>query len=299
MSFPPRPQPPPELSEAAKDGGLVVFVGAGVSRLVGCPSWDGFADGVLGQLVPEKLSHYELAQLRSSVDAKKRLSLAKIIAADAKVEIDYGRLLVGSPNKSAVYGHLAKFNCSFVTTNYDEHLVPAVNAMRDWRDWRFIQRGQFLSQNLDRLGSVIHLHGSVRDSDSMIISTREYLEHYASPEVQVFLVELFRRKTVLFIGYGLEEVEILEYMFRKGSARAEPVPRRYILQGFFDAEKRLCELLTVYYRENFGSVVVPFPRDHADYEQLTDILAEWAVTLKFGSLALADEIAAIEDEING
>ena len=42
---------PPEVIDAALDGKLVVFVGAGVSRLAGLPGWDGWAKGVLEQLV--------------------------------------------------------------------------------------------------------------------------------------------------------------------------------------------------------------------------------------------------------
>jgi hypothetical protein len=46
------PDVPPEVEFAAQSGKLVVFVGAGISRLINCPSWQGFADKVLEQLTP-------------------------------------------------------------------------------------------------------------------------------------------------------------------------------------------------------------------------------------------------------
>ena len=133
----------------------------------------------------------------------------------------------------------------------------------------------------------------------MIVSTQDYLEHYATPEVRDFLAYLFRRKSVLFLGYGLEEVEVLEYILRKGGARPEEHARRYIVQGFFNAERRLFELLSEYYRSGFGTTLIPFPRDELGYGQLTEIIDDWATALQFGGLALADEIAALEDEIDG
>jgi len=299
-AFDPLPRPPRDLAEAAREGQLVVFVGAGLSRLIGCPSWDGFANGALEQLVPKNIDHYELAQIKTVLDPKKRMSLAKIIADRAEVDIDFANILSAtSPPSGSVYSHLAKFRCAFVTTNYDKYIVPEVNNARAEVDWRFIRRDQLLGVNIDRLGNVVHLHGCVDEPSQMVVSTRDYLEHYATEEVKSFLSDLFRRKSVLFMGYGLEEVEILEYIFRNGRAVPEPHTRRYILQGFFNAEGRLFDLLSEYYREGFGAELIPFPRDQANYSQLTEILAAWAAVLQFGQVALADEIAAIEEEING
>lgn len=42
-TFNPSPDVPAEVENAAKAGELVVFVGAGISRLIGCPDWDTLA----------------------------------------------------------------------------------------------------------------------------------------------------------------------------------------------------------------------------------------------------------------
>src|SRR6185437_9441267 len=41
------PEPPEGLREAALRGNLVLFIGAGASRVAGCPGWDEFANGAL------------------------------------------------------------------------------------------------------------------------------------------------------------------------------------------------------------------------------------------------------------
>ena len=78
---------------------------------------------------------------------------------------------------------------------------------------------------------------------------RDYLNHYSSKEVQDFLRYLFEKKTILFLGYGLDEIEVLEYILRGGGAgmTREERTRRYMLQGFFNAEMGLYNLLHDYY----------------------------------------------------
>lgn len=110
---------------------------------------------------------------------------------------------------------------------------------------------------------------------------------------------LFERKTVLFLGYSLEETEVLEYVLRRGGASGGGRKRRFILQGFFQAETGLCDLLSDFYRDSFATELIGFPKDYKSYGQQTEILAAWSRKLSFGSIALTDEAAALEDEISG
>jgi len=279
-----------------------VFVGAGISRLIKCPSWDGFADSVLEQLVPGGIDYHELSQINAIRDPKKRLSIAKIIAKKRKLVIDYESIFKVTLGSDNVYKYLNSFNSSFVTTNYERYLCPDSRSADPEEEWRFYRREQLLRLNLDKNGNVVHLHGCLDDPDNMVITTKDYLEHYSSDEVQTFLKYLFEKKTVLFLGYGLEEIEVLEYILRRGKltsrSGSEPT-RRYILQGFFNAEIALFELLREYYQESFGTELIGFPKDYRNYHHQVDILASWSTKLKFGGVALVDEVTALEDEIRG
>lgn len=301
-TFNPSPDVPSEIENAAQSGELVVFVGAGISRLVGCPSWDGFADKVLDQLVPAGIDFHELSQINAIRDPKKRLSIAKIIAEKKKLEVDYQSIFKVELQPDNVYSYLNSFNSSFVTTNYEKYLRPNSRSADPDAEWRFHRREQLLRLNLDKNGNVIHLHGCLDDPENMVITTKDYLEHYSSEEVQAFLKYLFERKTVLFLGYGLEEIEVLEYILRRGSVSSrtgdEPV-RRYILQGFFNAEMALFDLLRDYYRDSFGTELIGFPKDYKSYHHQVEILSSWSKKLKFGGVALVDEVTALEDEIRG
>jgi hypothetical protein len=299
-TFDPTPDLPPEVEQAAQSGELVVFVGAGVSRLIGCPSWDSLANKVLHQLAEKKgINYYELSQIENISDPKKRLSIAQIVARKKKIAIEYAPLFqVNLPDEN-IYTYLNSLNSSFVTTNYEKYIRPDSRKHQAEDKWRFYRREHLLGVHLDRNGNVLHLHGNTDDADSMVITTKDYLDHYSSSAVQEFLRDLFERKTVVFIGYGLEEVEILEYILTKGGSGKEERVRRFILQGFFNAEMDLYQLLCEHYRQSFSTDLIGFPKDYKSYDHLTDVLSSWAKKLRFGTLALSDEAKALEDEIGG
>jgi hypothetical protein len=235
-------------------------------------------------------------------DPKKRLSIAKIVAQKKGIKIDYTSIFEVTLKPNNVYDYLNAFNSSFITTNYEKYLKPCSRENEPEENWRFYKREQLLGVNLDRNGNVVHLHGCLDVPDSMVITTRDYLDHYSSKEVEMFLKDLFKRKTVLFLGYGLDEIEVLEYILRRGEASSKSEServRRYILQGFFNAEMALFELLQAYYQDLFSTKLIGFPKDYSDYGHQVEILASWSKKLKFGGMSLVDEVAALEDEIRG
>jgi hypothetical protein len=300
--FNPTPIIREEIKNAAQSGELVVFVGAGVSRLVDCPTWEDFADKILIQLVPKGIDYYELSQIQAISDPKKKLSIARIVAQEKNIDLDYKAIFEIKTPTVNVYSHLNKFNCTFVTTNYDKFLLPQSRKAEPEDNWRFYKKTDLLREKLDVNGNVIHLHGCINDPKNMVITTRDYLDHYSRPDVQEFLMYLFESKTVLFLGYGLEEIEILEYILRRGGAgarRANTRINRFILQGFFNAEMALFQKLRSYYRETFVADLIGFPKDYQSFSQQIEILANWSEKLIFMSMGLTDEAAALEDEING
>ena len=85
----PIPTLPEELKQAALDGTLVIFVGAGASRLLGCPSWDGLADLVLESLAKVEIITYGDVERLKYLEARKKLSIAHQIASENGQRIDY------------------------------------------------------------------------------------------------------------------------------------------------------------------------------------------------------------------
>src|SRR5258705_8930341 len=80
IPLPERPPPPPELLDAADTGKLVLFVGAGVSRLCGSPNWEGFSHALLGWLIQKGLINHSVRTQLGNLPLKMRLSISLSIA---------------------------------------------------------------------------------------------------------------------------------------------------------------------------------------------------------------------------
>jgi len=206
----PIPELPLEIKEAALDGRLVLFVGAGASMLLGMPSWSGLALKVLEQLREDKKINYsELEQLKK-LKPKIQLSIAKQIARSEGCSLNLKQYLKPTKN-SQIYDFINSIGAACVTTNYDHELspVPVNEAKKDVFSEeieadatkppikRVFDPKDFKVSDLDSPGTVTHLHGDMVNPDKMIVSTESYLNHYDREEVQHFLKSLFKTKIVL------------------------------------------------------------------------------------------------------
>jgi hypothetical protein len=279
------PELPDEIIQAGLNGELVLFVGAGASMLLGLPSWGGLATKALQSLQEKKLLNFsELEQLRN-LDPKKQLSIATLIASENGQKLELSGYFEGKSEGASIYKSINDIGCVCVTTNYDELLTPRYLDVDDGSKTpaavkRVCQREDFLAKHLDEPGTVIHLHGGISHPETMVVTTKDYLEHYDDPNVQHFLGELFASKIVLFIGYGLEESEILEHILRRGGVKTSADRRRFALQGYFRSQQPLYENIHRYYEKSFGVHVIGFVRDHEDYLQQESLLRDWAPKIK-------------------
>ena len=290
--IPPIPQ---ELQEAAGRGKLIIFVGAGVSRLAGGPSWDQLANSLLKNLAKGKLLSFgDLDQLKN-IPARKKISIAMDICRENGFVPPFREILHShaSPEKThQVYRDLYSIGTAFVTTNYDEWLDVLAETPHPSPDPIivsplahlgrsptlvanvFFGKEQLTIEKLATRGSVIHLHGSVRDPDTMVLTARQYLDHYRDPFVQTFLDELFQAYTVLFVGYGLEEDEILDHILRKRDGTKEK--QHFRLFPRYSYQDRLCAHLAGYSLNHCGVQHVDYCIDDKDHEQLVTVIADWS-----------------------
>ena len=312
-------------------GKLVPFIGAGVSRLAGCPGWDELGTAALRFFVTRgELGHGEL-DLLSKLPSRVKLSIAQQLESKHRVRIDYKTLLSPSCESrqigERVYASLSNLGKQIVvTTNYDEWLdgdrrqpsmpvalseqpvvpsPPRMNVIYDRKD--------ITVSCLDHPeNTIVHIHGSLKQPETMVLTTRDYLDLYAghrattepSDDVEnpylTFLERLFSRWQVLFIGYGLEELDILEYVLQKArpSARARAraqAPRHFILEGFFDYQAPLVDRLGTYYREECGVELLPFSREQGGRQQLADVIEHLCRKLDIGEQPALDRREDMEN----
>jgi hypothetical protein len=178
---------PETLRLAAVQSKLIPFIGAGVSQLGGCPDWNEFADGALRFFIEKgRLSHAQIDQI-SSLSSRVKLSLALELEKEHGLPIDFRKLLEPpSATKKIgdeVYENLSRLATTFVTTNYDDWLDqnPPTPFRADENSFSskplttsrhpFYRRKDISVENLDVPNAVFHIHGSIHDRKSMILTT--------------------------------------------------------------------------------------------------------------------------------
>lgn len=307
---------PRKLRDAAFLKKLVPFIGAGASVIAGYPDWEHLANAALRFLVSkQKLDHAQLSQVEK-LSARVKLSLAVDMEQRHGLSIEFDKILKPSiecrERGENLYRHISKlFQCSttVVTTNFDVELDKprpvagtdreAVIRTDDMPVLRSIfSLPELTIEALDMPNVVIHLHGSVRDRKSMLLTTADYLHRYHGHQHEngkfeenpylTLLRSLFANRNVLFIGYGLSEMEILEYVLQKGLQQSHALlqtgaeePRHYLIQGFFKHELELARNLERYFL-SFGIGLLPFSRNEQDWEGLIDVIGKLAEDLPRG-----------------
>lgn len=207
------------ILDALRDDELVVFVGAGVS--MGPPSnlasfeklakdiaqgtgQVAFApfDRFLGQLHHRKVAvHERAAQLLSPSGS-----------APNALHHDLLRLF-----RSADRVRL-------VTTNFDHHFEIAAEAM--FGKLPDVYRAPALPLGREFNG-IVHVHGSLSRASRMVLTDVDFGRAYLTEGwARRFLVEVFRRYTVLFVGYSHTDV-VMNYLAR--ALPADSVAGRFVL----------------------------------------------------------------------
>lgn len=288
----------PDILDAAAYGKLIIFIGAGVSKIVGCPLWQEFANLMLDDLYKKEcINYYEYENLKVNKDSRKLLSICKKIYQEKKIELlDFETIFYGDEDKKIEYGAIYKdlyaFNSIYITTNYDifldQVLIDIQNSDKLTQKNKhslnsnnlknpskiIYEKSELLTSNLN-YKNIIHLHGCVKNPKTMIISITDYLEHYAKgSEVSYFLEDLFQNFTVLFIGFGLDEYEIMEFLLNKVKHGKKEL-RHFMLYPIFKSAKNLLKFQDDYYA-TLSVKLIPFQIDKRGHNQLALIINQWS-----------------------
>ncbi|MEY4616406.1 MAG: hypothetical protein RJB66_1366 [Pseudomonadota bacterium] len=309
---------PEEIRVAAKMGRLTFFIGAGVSRLYGLPSWEELANKMLLRLAECGKLNHSLVDLLTKYPTKVKISIADHYFTENRKEESHSQhprltynsvLMDGISNKDIhkqipVYTSIAKCNVKLLTTNYDSLLSdvlssvaitdsflaeaqiesdlpiesPARSKIFDYKIFRCL--AELEESSLTQNNILVHLHGSLNNEEALIASTRSYLNFYGDKANQQRLTLLFQKQTVVFFGYGLEELEMLDLLLKSSTSEnvSPESPRFFLVLSLLSHELEILKHLQIYY-DQLGVRLLAFCRDTKGYLALADVLDEWTKTL--------------------
>ena len=270
---------PKEVLEAANRRNLVFFVGAGVSRLMGHDSWENFSKSLLQKANKKGIINFaELQQMLKINDNKMRVSVAFSLFNREELYAEISDIFQYRDEDTS--GHriiksITELGVPIVTTNYD-HNIESINpyyiSYRSPREcsktWSPVHP------------SVTHIHGSIELDGSIVATAADYIRHYNDEDTKDLLNLIFSQDNVIvFIGYGLAELELLEFILKKTSNEN----KYFCIQGFLSTEVKYIEVLKKYFKE-LNIDLVPFFLDDKGYDELETIVHEWADVIKHETL---------------
>ena len=263
-----------DVTEAIKNFNLVIFIGAGVSIAQGYPNWNNYIEHLIKYWQGQVLSvsgekslgreHHIVFDLisKSSISNKRKVDLVnyelkKVFGEDFEkrrldFEKGYFKNLLPYSIVNQTVESLASLNAIFITSNYDyeienhiKRLKNSVVTINDLNEFVKNKNGKL------QFGDVLHIHGTPDcDVKYFVSSSADYSKTYLKNRDNFEnLVTWFKetKPTVLFIGAGLEEDEILSllcedsknYALMKsentGNQRADE-HYRGVIEGFFSSE---------------------------------------------------------------
>ena len=263
-----------DITEAIKKFNLVIFIGAGVSIAQGYPNWNNYIEHLIKYWQGQVLSvsgekslgreHHIVFDLisKSSISNKRKVDLVnyelkKVFGEDFEkrrldFEKGYFKNLLPYSIVNQTVESLASLNAIFITSNYDyeienhiKRLKNSVVTINDLNEFVKNKNGKL------QFGDVLHIHGTPDcDVKYFVSSSADYSKTYLKNRDNFEnLVTWFKetKPTVLFIGAGLEEDEILSllcedsknYALMKsentGNQRADE-HYRDVIEGFFSSE---------------------------------------------------------------
>lgn len=274
---------PKEIIDALTNENFVIFAGAGVS-MQPPENLGSFED--LTKSIFNEVDVIHKVKADEEKPCETRLEML-VDAYGAKVYDTCARLM-GKNKPSVLHKNILKCFGShpirIVTTNFDEKFERAADDLKIApQSMDGIYYGPALPLG-DQFRGLVHLHGSVRSPDQMILTASDFGKAYVSKAwASRFLVDLFSTYTVLFVGYSLNDI-LVRYLAR--SISPESKNHLFVLakQGASTEEIK-----------SLGITPVPF-REFEDLPVIFDSLARRISYSLYEKLMIVKEVADQPDK---
>ena len=186
------------LAERARCGGLTIFMGAGVSRPAGLPSWDELLHAIAVDRLPaDQLTAFEQLSVLDRAALLQRRLPATLALGDEVADL----MLERSTRYALGHALLASLPVDeVVTTNYDTlfEMASAVVGRPCARiPGQPVGRGERF---------ILKMHGCVKQPRSIVLTREDYLRFQENRSALAGIVQaLLLTRHMLFVGFGFTD----------------------------------------------------------------------------------------------
>lgn len=275
---------------------LIFFLGAGVSRVDGICGWEELANNLIKKAFPNYKEYTEI--INSGMSSKEKISIAhshfKKIGKLNKFYSEFGKALKSRKrcnkniinNVGNIYDILSQLGVNYITTNADSLFELQLGSECCYE---VLDSSKLLTDNkYYRRNQLFYLHGKYKEKDiehnenNLVFTADKYVEKYNDTQTVNFLNEIFTPANgfvVFFIGYGLNEFELLDYIASKLYLKNRKTKdgkgqnNVFALEGFCSNQSLLFEVRKNYLR-SLGVELLAYNMDKNGYSELKNVLSK-------------------------
>lgn len=275
------------LFNAIRDDSLVIFYGAGVSMLAGCAGWVELATNIVNAFpedIYSKLDKSILTEMATS-DPKKIIT---ICYHKAKNNINLlNNVYFKTIKESVTPQNKKEFNeihtkifdlnaISYITTNIDRGIESIERIGLRSKEIIDVTNYDSHSDLREKItnGNNFYLHGTVDNIENTVFTVDRYFDFYSQKRINGFLKEIFGgRYSVLFIGYSLNEYEILQNLFLavRNSISTVELYNHFLLTPIYTRDLAKFNIEKDYFKI-FSIKAIPYFIDFEGYGRLKYVL---------------------------
>ncbi len=296
------PPIPPEILSAIPEEKLVLFVGAGVSKLFGYKLWMELGQELVETCVQEGcLTRSDQSEILSrgygpmegvTIAIKKLNELSSNSGTKKLIEFLQAtpKGKTSAENRVLLPELLASFKCPIITTNADltlDHSRPFKKEpiLKSFNEW---------DNNDQQRRGIIHIHGSINDPENLIFTADQYAAAYSyGRPIAKNLPTLFENKTILFVGYSMREFELIRYFFTS-TEKNENTRNLFMLEGYLEKDDIKYELDEAYFN-TLKICVLPYSREEKGYEALIEVLQKWVEDIRRLTTIASNDLRTLRD----
>lgn len=236
-----------KIQKASRENRLVIFAGAGVSNNSGVPAWSSLINGLkddLTGLVGTNVDDLKLAQLyKDKFKDPVYHDKIKELLLDGKVATN--------PVHDAV---MALSPTHIITTNYDDLFEQ--EFVKTYTQYSVVRQDEDLpSVKSSKL--LIKMHGDFA-LDNIVLAESEYYDYSRNfPLIRAYVQSLIASKTVLFIGFSFDDIN-LKYIMRE----LQSILEKHMQNVYMLTDKQFTGLEATYLT-NKGIVPICMTKDDA------------------------------------